>query len=43
MLTAILIAGAIVLTACALDHAYNGFDDDDDDIVETKNPKDKNS
>ena len=31
MLTAILIAGAIILTAAALDHAYNVFDDDDDE------------
>ena len=39
MLTAILIAGAIILTAAALDHAYNGFDDDDDEyeIKEVKN------
>ncbi len=31
MLWAIIIAGAILLTAASLDSAYNGFDDDDDD------------
>ena len=42
MLWAIVIAGVILVSAAALDSAWNGFDDDDDEKVDN-NKNNKNN